>query len=130
MTEQVARLTVPASSEWIALVRTAASSIAARLGYDIEGLEDVRIAVGEIAGVLLTGVPPDGLLECEFRPGEAGLLEVSIATGAQRAVLPAENSLAWTVLSAIVDEATVEESEFGMSVRMRITRSVDAHLPA
>lgn len=130
MAEQVARLSVPASGEWVSVVRTAAASIAARMGFDVEGLEDVRLAVGEVAGAMVAGANSDSVMDCEMRPGANGMLEVRIASTAARAALPEEDSFAWAVLSALVDEARIEDSDTGVSVRMRITRPVVASRPA
>ena len=122
MAEQVARLSVPASREWVSLLRTAAASVAARMGYDVEGLEDVRLAVSEVAGAMVAGANSDSVLDCELRPGSNGVLDVRIDSTAARAALPEEDSFAWAVLSAIVDEARIEGSDAGVSVHLRITR--------
>src|ERR1044071_20927 len=50
-------LTVPAPIPYLAVVRTATAGLAARLGFTLDEIEDLRIAVDEACSMLL-GLPP------------------------------------------------------------------------
>ena len=48
-------LTFPARGDLVVLARLVASAISARVGFDIEELEDLRLAVGELCLLAPTG---------------------------------------------------------------------------
>ena len=56
ITGEMIRLTVPASLEYVRIVRLTASGVASRLGFDIEDLEDLRVAVDELSSLLVEAV--------------------------------------------------------------------------
>jgi serine/threonine-protein kinase RsbW len=49
----VVRLSFPGSLEFVRVARMTASAVAARLGFDVEEIEDVRVAVDELASVVI-----------------------------------------------------------------------------
>lgn len=49
----VVRLTFPGSLEYVRVARMTASAVAARLGFDVEEIEDLRVAVDELASVVI-----------------------------------------------------------------------------
>jgi serine/threonine-protein kinase RsbW len=53
----VVRLTLPATPEFIRLARLTAAGLASRLGFTLDELQDIRIAVDELCFLL---VGPDG----------------------------------------------------------------------
>jgi serine/threonine-protein kinase RsbW len=67
-------LEVPASTEHLRLVRLLVSSLATSHGADLEDLEDLRIATGEVcAYVIATAGPDDRLVAtAQVRTGEDG----------------------------------------------------------
>lgn len=102
----VVELTVPAQIPYLAVVRTATAGLAARLGFTLDEIEDLRIAVDEACAMLLTlpSPTPTGpeppALTCRFRvltEGIAVTVTVAITGSAQ---LPSEHSFAWQVLTA------------------------------
>ena len=104
------RLRIPASSAWVVLARTAASACCARLDFDVERLEDVRLAVDEVAGLLIVQAVPGSDISCVFTPYEDGRLDISLSAATDRGVLPETDTFAWAVLTALVDDvrATVD----------------------
>lgn len=116
------RLTVPASSAWVVLVRTTAVAVCARLDYDVDTLEDVRLAVDEVA-TLLVGDAVEGTdLQCELLPGADASLSVSLTARTRSAALPPADSFAWAVLSALVDEVETAVDGDVVSVVLRTSR--------
>ena len=53
MTGETIRLTVPAALEYVRIVRLTASGVASRLGFDVEEIEDLRVAVDELSSLVV-----------------------------------------------------------------------------
>jgi serine/threonine-protein kinase RsbW len=101
-------LTVPAQIPYLAVVRTATAGLAARLGFTLDEIEDLRIAVDEACSMLLS-LPTapervDSSLTCRFNVIDDGLA-VSVTTAVTaKAALPPHQSFAWQVLTAHASE--------------------------
>lgn len=98
-------LQIPASSAYLSLARAATASACARLDFPLERLEDVTLAVDEAVALLLLDAVPEHPLVCRWwsRPGGIGV-EISATSSSGRT--PRTTTFAWTVLSALVNEAT------------------------
>src|SRR5262245_10117183 len=100
----VVELTVPAQIPYLAVVRTATAGLAARLGFTLDEIEDLRIAVDEACSMLLSlpaaPVPGGGMLSCRFLMRDDGIGVTVSAQVTPRAVLPPYHSFAWQVLTA------------------------------
>jgi hypothetical protein len=107
MTDTV-ELTLPVHADLVVLARFAAATIASRADFDVEEIEDFRLAVEELCLSVVDG-SPDGRLEirflrddeqvevaCDFEPG----------TGSHRDLAGAErrNELSNLLVDALVDE--------------------------
>jgi serine/threonine-protein kinase RsbW len=110
----VVELTVPALTTYLGVVRTATAGLAARLGFSLDEIEDLRIAVDEACVMLLSlpAPPPPAPAElaCQFMIVDDSLAVTVSSAVADGAVLPAEQSFAWQVLTA-------HAAEVGGSVR-------------
>jgi len=60
------RLEVPTSPDLLRLVRVVASGLASRLGFPIDAVEDVRLAVDELCWTLVSGIGPGTDLSVRF----------------------------------------------------------------
>lgn len=115
-------LTAPAHAASLQLIRTVAASAGARFGLSIDDIEDLRIAVTEAGAELIDREPPlpgrTVTLRMSERPnaldvaltvdeGAAGQgsreMESPSPNGRDAAMTP-EDSLAWQVLLALVDD--------------------------
>lgn len=47
-------LSLPFKAEYVSVARLAASGIAARMGFDIESVEDIKVALSEVCSKLVT----------------------------------------------------------------------------
>jgi serine/threonine-protein kinase RsbW len=91
---------MPAEGAYLSVLRTATAGLAARLDFTLDEIEDLRIAVDEACGLLLSQAAPDASLDCDFTLGPDSMtIAVSVLT--QRAQLPARDTFAWTVLAAL-----------------------------
>ena len=124
------RLRIPASSAWVVLARTTATACCARLDFDVERLEDVRLAVDEVAGLLIGQAVPGGEISCVFTPYDDGRLDIALSAATTSGTLPETNTFAWAVLTALVDDvhATVDSAE--LTVVLRTSRNAASPVDA
>jgi serine/threonine-protein kinase RsbW len=109
----VVDLTIPASADLVALARLTASTIAARANFDVEEVEDLRLAVDELCvslvhddddGSLMLRFVRDGdtvEVSCTRLPGPRGQLDGVVG--------PDADDLSQRILDALVDEHGQED---------------------
>ena len=103
MTGEVVRLTVPAALEYVRIVRLTASGIASKLGFDVEELENLRVAVDELSSLVLEVAEPGSSLEVTFvDDGDELTIEGRVPARLGTAVLA--DSLTEQILQAVIDE--------------------------
>jgi serine/threonine-protein kinase RsbW len=123
-------LRIPASSAWVVLARTTATACCARLDFGVDRLEDVRLAVDEVAALLIADAVPGTEITCVFTPYEGGGLDIALSSQTGSGVLPRTDTFAWAVLTALVDDvtATVDASE--VTVLLRTSRTTSSTVDA
>ncbi|AYY12001.1 anti-sigma factor [Actinobacteria bacterium YIM 96077] len=114
-------LSVPASSAYLAVLRTTSAGLGARLGLTLDDIEDLRIAVDEACAILLPIAVPGANLHCRFAL-HPDALEVNVGVEAARAELPAEESFSWTVLSALAGEVSSSAGDGRVAITLRKKR--------
>ena len=112
------RLTLPAVASYARVARLAVTGLASRLGFTYDELEDLRIAVGEVFGVLVP-VAGAGRLTVRCRV-EGSDLAVEIS---RDPLLPTAEitELTRQILAAMVDEATIDDHQARIRVVKRLT---------
>ena len=119
--DDVVLLSVPADGGYLGVLRTATATLAARLQFALDEIEDLRIAVDEACAMLLVVATPGAELECRFSvTDDALLVEVEVPT-MRGARLPAESSFAWKVLTALTSSASASVSGGRATIQL-ITR--------
>jgi len=104
MTGETIRLSVPAALEYVRILRLTASGVASRLGFDVEEIEDLRVAVDELASLVVEAAG-GGELTVHFAVRDGALHIEGEATPPGDA--PAEagvDDLTTQILAAVVDE--------------------------
>jgi serine/threonine-protein kinase RsbW len=91
---------MPAESAYLSVLRTAAAGLAARLDFTLDEIEDLRIAIDEACAMLLSQAIPGTDLECGFELG-ADQVTITVSVTAAQPRMPARDTFAWTVLSAL-----------------------------
>jgi serine/threonine-protein kinase RsbW len=94
------QLSLPAESAYLSVLRTATAGLAARLDFTLDEIEDLRIAVDEACAMLLAQAIPGTSLECGFDLG-ADNMTITVSVVAAEPGIPAKDTFAWTVLSAL-----------------------------
>ena len=107
---------MPAESAYLSVLRTATAGLAARLDFTLDEIEDLRIAIDEACAMLLAQAIPGTDLECGFELG-ADQVTITVSVTAAQAKMPARDTFAWTVLSAL---AGTVDSRLGPGDRVAI----------
>jgi len=118
--DDVVLLTVPADGGYLGVLRTATATLAARLQFALDEIEDLRIAVDEACAMLLPDAVTGSGLVCHFAMSPAALaITVSVPTRSGRT--PRRNTFAWTVLTSLAGEVQAEAEPDG-TVTVRLTK--------
>jgi serine/threonine-protein kinase RsbW len=97
------RVCMPAEGAYLSVLRTATAGLAARLDFTLDEIEDLRIAVDEACAMLLSQAIPGTNLECDFEL-ESDLMTIAVSVVAAEPRMPARDTFAWTVLSALAGD--------------------------
>ena len=116
-------LAVPATPEYVGLIRSAAAHIAAHADLTIDAIDDLRLAVDEAFAVLIAHKPESGVVTIKFQI-HSERLDIEL-TGPAGSPPPDKTSFAWTVLSALVHEVSTDTSPAGL-VTLLLTAKVVA----
>ena len=118
-------LRLPVDSAYVSVLRATTVSLAARLDFTIDDIEDLRIAVGEASAMVLPSATEGSDLVCRYymRPGE---VSITVAVEREDPELPEEEGFAWQVLSALTTETstTYEHGVFSVTLTMNSTVSL------
>ena len=116
-------LSFPAHAANVTLARTTAATLAARLDFTIDHVEDARLAIDEAVSQLITG--GDETITCSFLVSGTELTMV-VTSNALNATLPDPEGFGWIVIRALVDE--VHAGELGG--RVTLTLLMRGRVPA
>ena len=123
------RLVVPASPEYLRLVRLTAAGLASRLGFTFDEVEDLRIAVDELCFHLLGDGDGDG----DGGPtGDARTMDLTYSAGSDFIAItgktglagpaPEPSELSEQILDALVDEHEVSGDDGMITFRLKKQR--------
>ncbi len=117
-------LRMAADPTQLSIVRAVAADIAMRQDFDLDSIEDLKLAVDETCSTLITLAADDAVLSCHFAVDPAGSVHVNARVSAKAAAGPDEGSFGWRVLTALVDsvETSAEETE-GFVVKIDLVKS-------
>jgi len=117
----VVTLRLPAVGAYLSVLRTATASLASRLDFTIDDIEDLRIAVDEACAMLLVQTVPGAELECSFELTEEAIA-VAVTVPTLDGEEPARDTFAWTVLTALAGEV-----DSSVDADRRVTLSLRKH---
>ena len=120
-TEDFVEVRLPADGAYLSVLRTATAGLAARLDFTIDEIEDLRIAVDEACAMLLAQVVADTELYCRFTLA-APTLTVAVTAPTRDGKVPARDTFAWTVLTALAGDVTATvDSDQHLTITLRKT---------
>jgi hypothetical protein len=101
-------LALPATAPYARVARLTITGLASRNGFTYDEVEDIRIAVGEVFGVLVEGAGPDHRLEfsCLASPE---VIDVEVRRSPPRPIAEV-GELSRQILSAVTDRADIDET--------------------
>ncbi|MGA9692959.1 MAG: ATP-binding protein [Pseudonocardiaceae bacterium] len=117
-----------ASTVAIPTIRTVAADLAARADFDVDSIDDLRMAVDDLCAMLVRVAAADATLHCTFTV-RAERIEVAAETDVDDLADPLPTgSFAWRVLQCLADEVGVTSvpAEPGRPGRVRINLAKDA----
>src|SRR5947208_12349592 len=99
------RLTLPSSPEFLRLARVTASGLASRMGFTVDEVEDLRLAIDELCFALTGSSPPDGVVELRYTIDDGALRVEGVGRFKAAASLPLTlTDFSERILDALVDE--------------------------
>jgi hypothetical protein len=112
-------ITVPGRPDVVQVLRTVVGSVASRLGFPYDQVDDVRLATSEVVAHLLSEHPPPEFLVVTVNESEGGIEVEASRTTATDTWPPsgARHSLTVLILRALADEASFDRSEYGPAIR-------------
>jgi serine/threonine-protein kinase RsbW len=116
--------TIPARAGNVQLFRTIVAGVGARAGLTYDEIDDVRLAVQEAAGQILLVAPRESSVVLRVDDGD-GRLRIEVSTASTVGDWPPpgiENSLAWTILTTLVDEVSLGRTDDDASAVVRLTK--------
>ena len=122
-------LAVPATNDYLGVLRTATAGLAARLQFTLDEIEDLRIAVDEACALLVAVAADESELACRFTvTGDVLIIEVTVQAAENHPQLPSGESFAWQVLGALADDVTRRVSEGEAAIRLVKSRPAGTEL--
>jgi serine/threonine-protein kinase RsbW len=103
----VVTVRLPADSAYLSVLRTATAGLAARLDFNLDEIEDLRIAIDEACAMLLAQAVPGTDLTCEFELNDDAM-SISVSVLTVDGLEPSRDTFAWTVLSSLAGDVDAE----------------------
>lgn len=114
-------LVVPARPRFLATVRLVAASVASDLGFSVDDLDELRIAIDEALTLLMAAQPPGATVRLTFTAepqldGVAGRLRIEGAPADASAspAAPAVDALVTHILDAVTDGFEIGADGFAL----------------
>ncbi len=120
MNGDVIRLQFPARSDYLLAVRLAVSAVAERVGFDIEDIEDLKVASAEACTLLLSA----GARQIDITLTVQGGLEILFeAQGSTKEISEDSDGLSQYLLNALVDTCEIA-SDGGAVKSVRLQKAL------
>jgi serine/threonine-protein kinase RsbW len=121
----VVELSIPVQADLVVLARLTAATVAARAGFDVEEVEDLRLAVDELCLSVIEGAPDGRLLLTFTRVEDRVDVQCVLDGGALPEGAPSAaaegDGLSALIIEALVDEhgAAIEDGQRRAWLRKR-----------
>jgi serine/threonine-protein kinase RsbW len=119
---RLVEVVVDAVADQVALLRSVAADVAIRGDFDLDAIEDLRMAVDEAAALLVGCATPGARLHCELRP-ERQQVRVRLVVDAKPDAQVEHSSMGWQILTALATEASAEAAEGRITITLARARS-------
>ena len=119
--ESVIRLSIPAELRFLRIARLTAAGIAGDLGFGLQDVEDLRVAVDEMCAALIEDAAPGLEFEVAYRIGDGRLVIEGRCD--QAGPPPALHPVARELLSMTADDFSLDGDQDGRRFRLTKQRS-------
>jgi serine/threonine-protein kinase RsbW len=110
---------IPASPEYLHVVRLVTSGLAARVGFTLDDIEDLKIGVDELAAYLTGPQGRDGALEIRFSVGDDHIeIHGAARVGTPQAMRTDLTEMSRMILETVADSAVLTEDDLGPCFRL------------
>jgi serine/threonine-protein kinase RsbW len=120
-------LVLPADTRLVRIARLVASGVATTAGFDVDEVEDLRIAVDELCTAMVEG--GDGsalLLGFDLGDGEVTVVGTTKAAANGAAFEPDRLALSRQILAVVADDHELNAENGNISVRVHKKRATNA----
>ena len=108
-------LRLPVDSAYVSVLRATTVSLAARLDFTIDDIEDLRMAVGEACAMVLPSADEGSELTCSYFMSP-GRLTIEVSVPSTDPELPDRDGFAWTVLDALTTDVDVTAEDHRLTI--------------
>ena len=107
-------LQIPIKAEFVSIARLTASGIANRIGFDIDTIEDIKVAISEVLGKIIEKNASAGSMNMEFVCSEKSLSITVKVMNRDLSDLFSDNKdkIALSIISSLMDEIKLEKQEY------------------
>jgi len=97
-------------------LRALAETVMLLADFTLDEVSDVRLAVDEVASILITGAAPRAVLRCEFVADDAGV-RVTMSSVAAREGLTVQRGFGWHLLRTLTHSIDASQRPYNMAAR-------------
>ena len=109
----IIRLSFPINPAYVSSARLTASSVANRVHFDIDEIEDIKTAVSEACTYIIKRLPSTAksTFEICFQPGDSEMRVEIVATGER--LQPTADDMSIMMIKALMDEFDITQPDDG-----------------
>lgn len=111
-------LVIPAEARYLRLARLTAAGLAGDLGYGVDAIEDLRIAVDELCAAVIEDTEPTAELTVTYREVDGAVVVDGVCNDGAGAAPPELHGVAKELLSMLADEYEVGADGRGRTFRL------------
>jgi serine/threonine-protein kinase RsbW len=119
---RLVEVVVDAVADQVPLLRSVAADVAIRGDFDLDAIEDLRMAVDEAAALLVECAVAGARLHCELRP-ERQQVRARLSVAAKPGAQVEHSSMGWQILTALATEVSADVEDGRITIRIARARS-------
>jgi anti-sigma regulatory factor (Ser/Thr protein kinase) len=108
------RLSLPASTRYLAAARVVAASLGAESGLHVDDLDDLRLGVNELLTLLVEASGPDGRIDLEFAIQDGGISVRGALHGTSGGPIEVDE-LTRRIVEAVLDHHELDGTSFSLT---------------
>ncbi len=115
----VIELKLPLKAEYVSIVRLTASGISNRIGFDIDSIEDIKVAIAEVCNKLITvGSVNEGFVTIIFKIAKDKLTVIFDSEDESLKCIfsGSDNEFGLSIINALMDEVELCSDSYILSI--------------